>query len=154
MIVRKAKPEDFKKIQKLNKALFDQDFQFDKTLETNWPFAEGVKYLKESIESDRSITVVAEEAGSVVGYMIAAIQKTPSYLKQDIKIVELENTLIEAGFRGQGTGQKMFEMVENWAKEKDANLMTVETSAVNENAQKFYEKMGLRQEEIIYRKKI
>jgi hypothetical protein len=68
--VRKAVLDDIDDIIKLNKILFDLEYDnFDNTLDTNWPMSnEGTNYYKEAIIND--ITLVAVYNNTIVGYLI------------------------------------------------------------------------------------
>ena len=70
IFVRKATLDDIDDIIKLNKTLFDLEYNnFDKTLNTNRPMSnEGINYYKESIIN--GITLVAIINNTIVGYLI------------------------------------------------------------------------------------
>jgi hypothetical protein len=70
VFIRKAMLNDIDDIIKLNKTLFDLEYDnFDNTLDTNRPMSnEGINYYKESIIND--ITLVAVYNNTIVGYLI------------------------------------------------------------------------------------
>lgn len=155
MNIRKATIEDLGSIQRLNLMLFEHDFQFDKTLDLNWTFSsDGVKSLTESIESENFITIVAEEEDVIVGYMVAGLEATPDYMKNDIKIAELQHTFIDENHRRSGIGTKMYEEIVKWAKVKGANMMKVVASYDNHFAHNFYQKRGLKPSDITFQSEI
>lgn len=155
MDIREAKVEDIKRIQELNLMLFKQDYEFDKSLNLDWPYSEaGADYSKKRINSEKALVLIAEDASKVIGYMIFNFTKTHDYLRPDICTVELENTYIEESYRRAGIGTEMYKMAEKWAKENGGNMMLVIANAENYKAHDFYEKMGLHKTDIAFQKEI
>ena len=70
VFIRKATLDDVDNIIKLNKILFDLEYEnFDNTLDINRPMSnEGIDYYKESIIND--ITLVAVNNKTIIGYLI------------------------------------------------------------------------------------
>ena len=53
--VKVAEESDFEKIQELNLLLFKSDFQYNKTLNLEWPKSEiGIEYFKKRINSQKT----------------------------------------------------------------------------------------------------
>ena len=155
MNIRKATPEDLEKIVELNSELFRHDFEFDDTLDLAWPNSKwGRDYFEKSITSERSFTLVATENEDIIGYMIAGLPETPDYMKKEIRLVEVENTFIVEKCRRQGIGEKMYEEVEAWGRDRGAKMMKIEASFDNEKARNFYKKMGLKEAGITFHKEL
>ncbi|MBO7504885.1 hypothetical protein J6T66_01715 [bacterium] len=70
IFIRKASLDDINYIIKLNKTLFDLEYNnFDDTLDTNRPMSnECIDYYRKSITSN--ITLVAMENNVIVGYLV------------------------------------------------------------------------------------
>ncbi len=155
MLIRKALIQDLESVQKLNSDLFKHDFELDPTLDLDWPSSEeGRKYFEKSIISEDSTTVVADNNGKIVGYMIAALTETPVYIRKDIRMIEVENTFIQEEFRRQSLGTQMYEEIKSWAKGKGANMVMVTASYNNEKAKNFYKKMGLAETDLTFQQEI
>ncbi|MFH1802781.1 MAG: GNAT family N-acetyltransferase [archaeon] len=140
MKIRKATIEDLKEIKKLNQELFHHDFKFDKTLDIGWP-SKNEDYYKKSITGKDSITLIAEDEGEIMGYLIGAITTAADYRKIK-QIAKLENMLILKEHRRKGVGKQLIKEFIDWAKVKDAHKAKVIASAQNEPAINAYKSMG------------
>lgn len=142
LIIRKAKIEELKIIQKLNHQLFLLEEKFDPFLNMNWPFEKaGENFFKNRISGEKGVCFIAEFAGDIVGYLAGGLSDTYPY-RTVKKIVELENTLIKDEFRGQGIGEKLFKKFVDWSRSMGAERIKVKASANNSRAIKFYERIG------------
>src|SRR3989344_7039552 len=140
LVIRKAKSEDLKAIQKLNHQLFIHDQEFDSFLNMNWAFEEGENYFKDKI-SGKGVCFIAEMGGEAVGYLAGGLMRPYSY-RTIKKMTELENTLVKEEFRGQRIGEKLFEKFVGWSKQTGAERIKVSTSTSNSRGIKFYERVG------------
>ena len=153
--IRKAIKEDLEVIVKLNTELFKHDHAFDDTLDIAWPDSKwGRDYFIKRIKDIDSLTLIAEDDGEIVGYMIAHQTETPDHMKKDLKLAEIENTFIVSSYRRKGLGKEMYTVIEKWAKEKNANLITITASYNNEFGRSFYNKMGLIETDVTFQKKL
>ena len=111
IFVRKATLDDIDDIIKLNKILFDLEYNnFDNTLDANRPISnEGINYYKESIIND--ITLVAVSNNIIVGYLIWTLNSELSY--NVVKQAELNNMCILEQYRKRGIGTKLFNEFKN-----------------------------------------
>jgi len=153
--IRKASIEDLEILIRLNTELFEHDYAFDDTLDIAWPDSEwGRDYFKKRINNSDSLTLISEDEGNIVGYMIAHLTETPDHMRKDLKLAEVENTFIVVAHRRKGLGEEMYTLVEKWAKINDANLVTITASYKNNFGRNFYTKMGLTETDVTFQKKI
>lgn len=142
LLVRKAQESELKTVQGLNTQLFLHDQPYHSTLHMNWPYEEiGEKYFRDRISGEKGVCFVAEIEGKVVGYLAGAMIEPYSY--RDIKKeFELENTLVKEEFRGKRIGEKLFNEFIKWSKKHGAERVKVSASVDNEEAIKFYKRVG------------
>ena len=102
--IRKANMADLFEIQKLNKELFELEFNnFDSTLIEDWPLTkEGKGYFENAIKND--IVLVACIEQKIVGYLAGTLNSQFSY--NNIMQAELDNMCIMNEYRKSGIGSK------------------------------------------------
>lgn len=138
--IRKAKIGELKIVQDLNSELFTSEGPRDKYMNHKWPYEEGKEYFSKRITDDGSVCLVAEINNQIVGYLAGTIMDVESW--RPVKRTELENMFVKAEFRSQGVGAKLVEEFIRWGKEKGVQRSLVVAYATNEQAIKFYQKMG------------
>lgn len=152
--IRKAKIEDLKRIQELNKKLCVKEFEeFDDTVDPNYPMTQkGEEYFKKRIENNENgFSLVATDGEKIIGYFIGGINKMDDYRILD-KIGEGETTFVEEEYRGKGIGTQFMSMFEGWAKEKGIKRLRYIASSRNENAIKLYKKLGCEEYDVVLEK--
>ena len=152
IFVRKATLDDIDDIIKLNKILFDLEYNnFDNTLDANRPISnEGINYYKESIIND--ITLVAVSNNIIVGYLIWTLNSELSY--NTVKQAELNNMCVLEQYRKYGIGTKLFNEFKNICKENHIEEIKVTASYDNINAINFYRKNWFQESELTLKQKI
>jgi ribosomal-protein-alanine N-acetyltransferase len=103
-------------------------------------FAPGISYSREELERfiahRNSRTWVAEEAGEIVGFLIA--NREP---RRTMHIVTID---VVAAWRRRGIGALLMDAAERWAKNHALGLIGLETAEDNLGAQRFYKGRGYR----------
>lgn len=93
---------------------------------------------------DRPI-FVAEEAGQVAGYAFCMVQITENDpVLRDRRVLYLDDLCVDEGHRGRGLASALFARVEEHARALRCDAVTLNVWWGNHQAQKFYEKAGLR----------
>ena len=88
------------------------------------------------------VFVAYAKAEKPVGYVFGYRQFNKGKI-YNTNILVLEALYVEKEFRKQGIGEMLLKSFENWAKEKYGDyVIEITYINANENAQKFYEKMG------------
>ena len=129
------------------------DFQADDEAET--PIIEKseflkkcAEYLRQSFEKGNWAFWIAEENGEIVSQMfVHTIQSVPRPARLENLWGYLTNVYTKPAFRNRGIGAKLFEQVENWAIEKDFEILIVSPS---EDSVKFYRRAGFTAETDFY----
>lgn len=140
--IRKATIEDLPTIQQLNHLLFlKEGKEYDPILNTDWPLEEaGEKYFRKAIEDEDRVALIAESAGTIVGYAVGRSWTTSVYTQHIIS--ELDNILVLEEYRSLGAGGKLVQAFLDWSREKKAGRAIVEAFGQNSRAIAFYKKNG------------
>jgi ribosomal protein S18 acetylase RimI-like enzyme len=141
IIIRKASIKDLEGILVLSQKLFEYETRFNREFNQEWTYSEsGKEYFKIRIEGDKSIALVAEESGEIVGYAISYMQNFAFRKKNPL--AELENMFVEEGFRGKGVGTMLVEEIKKQLKKRNVLRLKVEAFYPNTQAINFYKKLG------------
>ncbi|HEX5412712.1 MAG TPA: GNAT family N-acetyltransferase [Terriglobia bacterium] len=129
MRIREFQPSDLPILSKIDKACFPP----------------GISYSREELTgyiAFRSArTWVAEDESGIFGFLVA--NREPAGVGHIITIDVLESA------RRQGTGTRLMDMAEEWARKARLRIMYLETAEDNLAAQSFYEGLGYRKLEKI-----
>ncbi len=117
-------------------------------------FKKGVKKytdgeLIEIIGNEEKPIFVAEENGEVLGYAFCIFKQNINHnILTDIKTLYIDDLCVDETTRGKHIGKKLYEHVVGFAKSKNCYNVTLNVWACNQNALRFYEKMGLMPQKI------
>ena len=124
MRLRAFRPTDFERFYEIDQACFEP----------------GVSYSRDELARflahRNSRTWVAEENGTIVGFLIANRERP--------KVLHIVTIDVVEGWRRRGVGALLMEAAEAWAKEQAFTLVGLETAHDNVGAQRFYERRGYR----------
>lgn len=150
--VRSATIDDLDDILRLNKALFDFEYDegFTDSCNLDWTYSEdGKRVFRECIEQENKTAFVAlNDQGQTVGYL-AAVVATKTFCNPPI-VSEIDNMFIDEKYRCSGIGKTLVEEFKKWSKEKNAGLLSVGAWASNKHARDFYEKWGFKEVSVNY----
>src|SRR5258708_7642127 len=140
MIIRQAKIEEMKKLQKLNQEVFIDNQKYDPDLIMNWAIGEqGKTYFTNLLSNSEAYCLVAEEGNNLVGY-IAATTKDFGYRKSNY--IEIENMGVNPEYRSKGIGSKLMQTLLKLAREHGYQKAYVNAYFENDKAIDFYKKNG------------
>ena len=119
----------------------------------------AIKYTETDLEAllaeESSPVFVAEEDGSVLGYCFCQLREyRDSTVLTDRKEIYIDDLCVEEACRGRGIARALYGYVTDWAKEIGCTYVTLNVWQGNDNAMKFYEKMGMRQRSITMETKL
>ena len=117
-------------------------------------FKKTVKYGPEDLEqmildddAPIFVCVPAEEAEGeehrVLGHAFCISQTPPNAVFQDIRTLYIDDICVDENARRLGVGRKLYEYVENYAREKDFYNLTLNVWALNTGAKAFYDSCGM-----------
>jgi ribosomal protein S18 acetylase RimI-like enzyme len=91
-----------------------------------------------------AVTLVAECAGEIVGFLDARLEKSPDPMHKDMTYCHIVEIAVSRAHRNQGIGGKLLRAAEGWGRGRGAELASLEYNAANIRAGAFYERMGYR----------
>jgi ribosomal-protein-alanine N-acetyltransferase len=129
MVLRPYNPQDLQTLYEIDQACFLPGiaYEFDE--------------LRAFIEHRRSQTWVAEEAGEMVGFLIAH--------REPRRILHIVTIDVREAWRRRGVGSVLMDAAEAWAGEQSIRLIGLETAENNAVAQRFYAARGYQKVEEI-----
>lgn len=151
--IRKAKKDDFDKILKLAKELYEAELPFDKNLNPNYYYNQKAKDdLKKSILSRKRTFLVAEENDNLVGYVDGyIIEKEEVYIE---KVAYLDHLCVSKKHRKQGVGKTLIDEFTKIMKEKGTKYIKLNAFEKNIPAVSLYKKQDFKEYSVYYMKEI
>ncbi len=110
------------------------------------PGAERVmrRFLADLTGSSHAFLFVAELGGRTVGFISGELREgSPTFRQRTWASVD--DVFVEPDHRSLGIGRALLGGVEAWAKERDADGISLQVAAANERGRKFYEELGFRE---------
>lgn len=110
------------------------------------------KRLKRAEESDDRVVFVAEHEGTVIGWIEGAEQE----LLVAGRVAEICGLVVAQGRRTSGIGRRLVEVLEEWARRRGLDHVSVRSNAARTESHPFYEKVGYARVKTqhVYRKKV
>ena len=146
LVIRKATRQDLDSLGRLGAMLMRTHYAFDpqRFLEPAQGTERGYgAFLGSVLESDEDCVLVAEEDGSIVGYVYAALEplswkelRGPAGFIHDVAVVE--------DGRGAGIGTKLMNAAIEWLREREAPRVILWTAAPNLGAHALFHRLGFR----------
>ena len=137
MLIRTAEPSDAKQFVSLMKQVEQSNFMLFEPGERKTTVDQQRKRIEAMTGEETSTILVAEDNGSIVGYLFA-IGGNPTRAKHAVYLV----VGIAESSRGQGVGTKLFTKLEEWAKEQNIHRLELTVMVHNKAGNALYEKMG------------
>lgn len=106
------------------------------------------KYTREELQAifdnDGTPVFVAVDGSEVVGYAFCVMKRQPfSTNMRDFSTLFIDDLCVDKNCRGKHVGTLLFEYVKQYAKEHGCYDVTLNVWEGNDNARRFYEKMGM-----------
>jgi len=102
--------------------------------------------LRSFIESDCSVTLVAEdEQGHIGGFILAQVEPLTRRRPQGMPALRVGHIVtidVLPEYRSRGIGTKLLGQAEEWLQQRKAEMVLLETATDNEPAISFYRKHG------------
>ena len=93
--------------------------------------------LRDALTDERSLVLVAEDGGRLVGSLVAGLLPMPMY---GARLAFLQELFVDDAARGGGVGRALMKAFDSWAREHGAAVEALGTS--RPQAMKFYERLG------------
>ena len=142
-VIRKGRVGDVERLVELWKELVDHHKNFDRGYSEFVPDVEKVQaeFYARTIRSRRSVMLVAEEDGAIIGFLFGSIASRPPVFKIQ-KHAFIGDILVTAKHRRMGIGKLLVDEFESWAKGQGAEFMTLAVYPENGAGMAFWEDMG------------
>lgn len=110
-------------------------------------------YATGLLQRKDTLTLVADDDGEVVGYLIAAKQRKPP-IYHHTRVAYLSDAYVAEDHRGEGILTKFVEELMAWCAAEGITAVDVMLFQKNELAQKIYEKMGFEPYRVVMRREL
>ena len=92
-----------------------------------------------------AVTLVAALDGGVVGFVDAALVRSPDLMHRDLTYCHIVEIAVAIRHQSQGVGDQLLTAAEDWGRDRGADLASLEFLAANARAGAFYQRrMGYR----------
>jgi L-amino acid N-acyltransferase YncA len=145
MTTRVGNAADFQAVVPMMRRLRLWHQQLDPALYEMHPDAERRfrRWVGAMAEDPRAMLLVAEEAGQVIGFLYATIEKNPPiYLNEEFALVR--EWWVEPAFRGRGAGTSLIERAAADVAAFDVRQIRVRSAAGDEEAHALLQRCGFR----------
>ena len=114
---------------------------------------DGVKYteadLQELLRDESRPVWCALEDGRFLGYCFCQWQEYhDSSVSTDRKELYIDDLCVDESARGRGVATALYRHVTAWARSEGCDIITLNVWCGNDNAMRFYEKMGMKPRKI------
>ena len=140
--IRKLKEDDidgicdlWKQFAALREGLTKRRILNDDAVDYFYGYAHGLLNRKDTL------TLVADEGGAVVAYLIATKQRRPP-IYHHTRIAYLSDTYVADGFRGQGILRQFMAELLAWCTQEDLTAIDVQIFQGNTEAETVYRRLG------------
>lgn len=100
-------------------------------------------FIQTMIESDDSALLIAKKDHSVLGFIMAQEQATPSYnCIAPHQFAYIFDFVVTEQARGLGIGKQLMNAMEAWAKSRNLDYIELSVLSNNTEAHKLYENIG------------
>ena len=143
--IRRADSRDIDKTMKL----LGEVLELHATLRPDIFISGTTKYtrgeLQAIFDNDQTPVYAAiDGSGEMVGYAFCVMKRQPfSTNMHDFSTLYIDDLCVDENCRGQHVGTLLFEHVKQYAKEQGCHDVTLNVWEGNDNARRFYEKMGM-----------
>ena len=143
-MIREANPADFAAIARLQAQLFHLHFarRPDMIKPKEEPFSR--EEFEACLADGDAKLFVYEEGGQILGHCTTKLREFENHpVFFDMKILEIEDLCVDDGAKRKGIGRQLFQRAKEYGKEQGAVKLELMVWHFNENARRFYERLGM-----------
>ena len=149
MEIRFAQPKDVPGILTLLKQVGMVHHESRPDIFRNHAQKYGASQVLAMLDSPKTPIFVAVEAENVMGYGFCMMKEySHDPVIADHTELYIDDLCVDENCRGMGIGKKIYEDILRYAKMRKVHSVTLNVWCCNENAMKFYEKLGLKPQKI------
>ena len=144
--IRRAEARDLPVLGRLGALLMRTHYDFDpqRFMDPGTDPAGGYAwFLGKQLKDDDAVIFVAEQGGTVIGYVYAALEPV-SWKDLRDACGFIHDILVEEQGRRSGTATALMEAAMGWLREHGAPRVILGTAERNEGAQRLFAKLGFR----------
>lgn len=108
--------------------------------------------FKEMVENEDMITILAEEDENILGICFVSMRAKTGMIKR--RTAYMEDLCVDESCRGRGIGKLLFLYAKELSADMGAERLDLMVWDFNEDARKFYEKMGMTPQRYILESKL
>lgn len=141
--IRPAVTTDIPRIVELWREMWDLHEGLDPDRYVSTPAAEQVisLWIEQNLRGERAQVFVAEQDGTIVGYLLALILENPPVVPQQF-FGYVSEVAVTATARDGGVGQILLNAAHDWFRSKGLSIVEVNISALNPDALRFWKRAG------------
>ena len=143
-LIREAKEQDYKGILQLYDeiTLLHVEALPQIFIKADTPFW-NKEYIFEIIESENSVIFLAESDNKIIGLIEVEIRESPDIpIMVKRRYAYVGTIVVSETFRHIGIGKDLMRWVEKWVVEKDVSQIEFNVWDFNQNAMRFFNKLG------------
>ena len=143
--IRPATTADQEHLGRFGGALMRQHHTDDprRFIQVEHPEAGYGRFLVSQISNPHSLVMVAEDSGTVVGYVYADIEST-NWMELRGPCGVVHDVYVDEGARRLGAGGELMRAAIAWIRSKGRSQVVLLTKSRNEHAQRLFTRLGFR----------
>jgi ribosomal protein S18 acetylase RimI-like enzyme len=143
--IRPATASDQERLGRFGGALMRQHHAADprRFIQVDHPEAGYGRFLVSQLSNENSLVLVAENSGTVIGYVFADIEPT-SWMELRGPCGVVQDIYVDAAARRLGAGRELLRAAIAWIRSKGRSQVVLMTKSRNEHAQRLFTTLGFR----------
>lgn len=143
--IRPASPSDEEPLGRFGGALMRQHHAADplRFIQVKHPEAGYGRFLVSQLANPDSLVIVAEDAGTVVGYVFADVETT-NWMELRGPCGIVHDIYVEEAARHRGAGRALMREAIAWIRSKGRSQVVLMTKSGNQRAQHLFARLGFR----------
>lgn len=134
MVIRKAMKSDGAALDALLTKLIRDETRYDSNLSSEVVIKDN---YSERIETEGNTAFLAEDDGTIVGYLYGFLYQIPGMMLRPVAIMDA--LYVEEAYRGQGIARELFQRFREFAEEGHAGRIELKVLSDNTKAMALYE---------------
>lgn len=138
---------DPEKIAKLNRTVHQKHAIPHSEIFKQYHYKFFLKWFQELFKNKNVYCAVVKDGEQYIGYALIMHKKSPvdsPFLKRNNHWFHIDQMSIEAPYQNKGIGVQLFNFIKQFAKEKGVTRIQLDVWSDNDQAKRFYEKIGFK----------
>ena len=145
LTIRQATASDQELLGRFGGALMRQHHAADarRFIQVEHPENGYGRFLVSQLSNPNSLVMVAENAGTVVGYVFADVEAT-NWMELRGPCGVVQDIYVDPAARGLGAGRELLSAAIAWIRAQGRSQVVLKTKTRNEQAQRLFARLGFR----------